>query len=209
MRNLIEMEEITDTEKILTILQDQTIPNRISEQIEEVVNRFGASDIEVKSQSDFNREIARLLQQVYQNGLLSNRAVSARTALSEALDLLEYYYDAQGSQGYDAAYLDAVSPYGKGFESVLRQLGEIIKQRELQRYINWLFASILDVTDWDSLKALVSGLIDKFKPFLPEDILKGNPARLIKYYRELIEMALSTDNLLERVTSASRNISDN
>ena len=200
------MEEITDIEKILAILQDQTIPNRISEQIEDVVNRFSASDTEVKSQNDFNREIARFLQQVYRGGLLTERAVSARTALSEALDLLEYYYDAQGSKGYDAAYLDAVSPYGKGFGFVLKQLGEIIKQRELQGYINWLFASIFDVTDWDSLKALVSGLIDKFKPFLPEDSLQGNPARFIRYYRELIEMALSTDNLLERVTSSSKYI---
>jgi hypothetical protein len=207
MRNLIKMEEITNIEKILAILQDQTIPNRISEQVEEILDRFTASDIEVKSPIDFNRELTRFLQQVYQGGLLAERAVSAGTALSEALDLLEYYYDAQGSQGYDAAYLDAVSPYGKGFESVLRQLAEIIKQRELQRYSNWLFSSTFDPTDWDNKRNLVIALIEKLKSYLPEDILQGNPARFIKYYRELIEMALSTENLLERVTSASKNIS--
>ena len=203
------MKEITDIEKMLAILQDQTIPNRISELIDDVIDRFNRSDIQVKSQSDFNRELTRFVQQVYQNGLLVNRAVSVMTALSEALDLLEYYYDAQGSQGYDAAYLDAISPYGKGFEFVLRQLAEIIKQRELQRYSNWLFSSTIDSTDWNEKRNLVYELIEKLKPFLPEDYLQGNPARFIKYYRELIEVALSTDNLLERVTSASKNISGN
>jgi hypothetical protein len=77
----------------------------------------------------------------------------------------------------------------------------------LQRYINWLFTSTIDPTDWNTKRNLVIELIETLKPFLPEDFLQGNPARFIKYYRELIEIALSTDNLLERVTSASKNIS--
>jgi hypothetical protein len=200
MRNLNKPKDIVDINELFAVLGNQEISNRISEQIEEAYNQFDGKNFEINSHSDFNKEIARFIQQIYQHGLLTPRLISSTVFFSEALDLLENYYESEGVRGYEAAYLDAVSTYGKGFEFVLRELAEIIKQRELQIYQNWVFSSLIDPTDWSSHKRIICSLIERFKPFLPEDILKGNPARFTKYYKEFIHMVFSTNNLLDRIS---------
>ena len=200
MRNLNKTKDVVDIDEVLAVLGNQEISNRISEQLEEALNQFDGKNFEIDSHSDFNKEIARFIQHIYKYGLLAPKMISLGNALSEVLDLLENYIDTVGMKGYESAYLDAVSTYGKGFEFVLREVAEIIKQRELQIYQNWVFSSLIDPTDWSSHKRIICSLIEGFKPFLPEDILKGNPARFVKYYRQFIDMVFSTNNLLDRIS---------
>lgn len=194
--------------EILAILEDQAHIQRISDRIEYARNSFNLMTSDVKSHSEFNQEISRFIQHVYSRGLLVSKVVSSKGALSEAINLLDQYYGNQGGDGYNEAYLDAVSTTGKGIEFVLQALAEIISQREIGRYINWLFASIIDPTDKETHEVTIEGIIKKFGSLLPEEIVTGNPVRFVKNYRDLIETIISTNNLLKQIETSSIIISN-
>jgi hypothetical protein len=142
-----------------------------------------------------------------QHGLSIPRTLTHRTALSEAVDLLDRYYEGGGIQGFDAALLDATDKNGKGPEFVLRQLSEVIKEREVRQYRNYQFLSLIDPTDRDTHRQIVERLIVEQGSLLSDDLKTGNPARFAKYYRDLLEMVISSEAFFTQIRNSSRSFS--
>jgi hypothetical protein len=191
--------------ELFTQLRGASVIRIIHERIDESRRHFKPELIEIKSYRDFNQQIAECIQHLYSDGLLVPRRVSLRTAMAEGLDLLEHHYEGNGGmQGYDAAYLDAVGSQGRGFEFVLSQLAESIRDREIIRYTNGQFSVLIDPSDWNTHKQIVEEIVEKYAAFLPDDIRFGNPDRFINYYRDLIEVILSSDQTIEQVGNSPK-----
>jgi len=190
---------MTKLEKILTVLQNDYTTNRISEQIDNALKNYNPKK-DIKTHNDFNNELSRFIQHLFLNGLPIPRNISLKKALSEAINLLEQYYECQGAIGYDAAYLEAVSPSGKGFNFVLTQLTETLKNIEISRYTNWLHAALINPSDWKTQRKIVEELINNYRRFLPNEIVNRKPIYFVKHYRDLIETIISSKNIIDKIS---------
>ncbi|MCX6827692.1 MAG: hypothetical protein NT002_00170 [candidate division Zixibacteria bacterium] len=192
-------------DELFAQLRGASVIRIIYERIDEARRHFKTGLLELKSYRDFNQHIAEFIQHLYSHGLLVPRMISLRAAMAEGLDLLERQYEGNGGiQGYDAAYLDAVSSQGRGFDFVLSQLAESIRDREIFRYTNGQFSLLIDPSDWNIHKRIVGEIVEKYAAFLPDDICNGSPDRFINYYRDLIEVILSSDQTIEQVRNSPK-----
>ena len=194
--------------EFLADLQDSEAALEISEKIDRALQSFQPGAVEIASHRELIDAIARLVEHLYQHGLSVPRTLTHRSALSEALDLLDRYYESGGILGLDAALLDATDTDGKGPEFVLRQLSEIIKEREVRQYLNYRYLSAIDPTDRDMHRWIVERLIVEQESLLPQDLKTGNPARFAKYYRDLLELVISSDTFFAQIRSSSKTFSN-
>jgi hypothetical protein len=210
MKNLIEKIKTFPLDELFTQLRGASVIRIIYERIDEARRHFKSGLIEIKSYRDFNQQIAECIQYLYSDGLLVPRKISLRAAMAEGLDLLERHYEgSDGMQGYNVAYLDSVGSQGRGFEFMLSQLAESIRDREIFRYTNGQFSLLIDPSDWNTHKQIVEEIVEKYAAFLPDDIRMGSPNRFIKYYRDLIEVILSSDQTIEQVRNSPKFIPGN
>jgi hypothetical protein len=192
-------------DELFAQLRGASVIRIIHERIDEARRHFKTGLMEIKSHRDFNQQTALFIQYLYSDGLLAPRRISLRAAMAEGLDLLERHYEGNGGmQGYDAAYLDAVDSQGRGFDFVLSQLAEGIRDREIFRYTNGQFSVLIDPSDWNTHKRIVEEIVEKYVAFLPDDICFGSPDRFINYYRDLIEVILSSDQTIEQVRNSPK-----
>jgi len=191
-------------DKLLAALQDTTVIAAISNKIDRALNTYKTESVEIKSYRDFNHQVAQLIIYLHNDGLLAPMTISPRSAMAEGVDLLEHVYENNGIRGYDGAYLDAIDGRGQGFEGVCLQLSEIIKEREITRYVNCRFFQIIDPSDKDLHQEIVDELIRKYAAIFPEDIRTGHSARFIKYHRDLLEMIINSNLAFEQIRNPSR-----
>lgn len=185
-------------DEVLAALEDPVRINRISDRMEDALQAFRVN--EISSHIEFNGELRRFACHIYRTGLPVPRVISPRTALSEAIALLDRHYG--GDNGYYEAYLDAIDKEGKGFDFVLRSLTEMIKEIEIERKVNWQFASTIDPCDREEHLRIVTEILARFGSYLPEGILSGNPARFVRNYRQLLEIIISTNSLIKGIESS-------
>jgi len=207
MKNSTERTPVKPLAQLLADLQDSEAVIEISEKIDRALQSFQPGSAGIASYREFNDAIAELVKHLYQYGLPFPRTMTPSSALSEGFDLLDRYYESDGILGFDAAFLDATDNKGRGLEFVIRQLTEIIKEREVRQYLNYRFLSVIDPTDRDTHRWIVERLIEEQGPLLPDDLRTGNPGRFAKYYRDLLEMVISSDVFFAQVKSSSKTFS--
>ncbi len=188
---------------ILDTLIKSEVPEQISGRIDATFESF-ILKYTVKSHQDFNRCLADFIQYFYKNGLLQAKSLCHKTALGEAIDLLELYYDSQDAIGYDAAYLDAVGNSGKGIGFVLQKIAEIIKTREIAQWQNSVFLSTIDPLDKNRHLEIVEVIIGKYGALFPDEIRSEKPVCFIDLYRELIIIIVSSEKQIRQIASPSR-----
>jgi hypothetical protein len=198
-----------DLEMIFQVLLISDVPEKISKRINETIDSFCAGGIDVSDHQTFNDCISRFIGQIYKNGLVFPKTLDSRTSLAEAISLIEQHYESQGASGYDAAYLDAVDKSGKGIEHVLRELADFIKSTEIAHWLNSFYLSNIDPIDKNRHLEIIIDLLKKYPLHLPDNIRKGNPARFIRYYRDLIELVVSSEKFSGQLVSSGRNIGPN
>jgi len=184
-------------ESILTILINSEIPNIISKKIEIATADFATSPTKIANYQEFNYQIAEYIRWIYREGLIVPIFLNDRQAFSEAISLLDGYYDSQGAIGYDAAYFDAIDESGKGIGFVRQEIAESIKAIELNRWVDSLFLTIIDPLDKQQRLELVKALLKKYADDLPENIQNGNPAQFANYYRQIIELVVSGERFAQ------------
>lgn len=161
----------------------------IADRISAAIASFPISISAVNTLAEFNDILAFFIQHLHGHRSESVWTPSRAEALSEAIELLEHYYESHGARGYEAAYLEAASGEGHGVGEVLTQLGEIIMQREIRRQQEWAFASVVNPSDWALHKEIAAQLMEKLDLF-PRANGKPNPAQFARQYRELMALVL-------------------
>ena len=154
------------------------------------------------SHSDFNRVIADFVSGIYQKGLRLPRHLSGQEALTEAVSLLEKYYQGIDSKGYDGALLDAAGNDQEGLGYVLSQLAESIKTVERDKYVRWVFADTIDQSDWEALRRIAATYLTKYRFFLSPELRNMDPAWLVDDFQDLILNLVSTKSLLRQISGA-------
>ena len=141
----LSSEKLLDT--IMDLLNEERMAREIDERIDLAVETFQVKVKVPLSHSDFNRVISGFVRNIYHKGLRLSRHLSNQEALTEAVSLLEKYYQGIDSMGYDGALLDARGNDQEGLEYVLSQLAESIKTVERKKYERWVFADTVDQLD--------------------------------------------------------------
>ena len=125
--------------------------------------------------------------------------MTTEQAQSEALLILEQGYQGTHAQGYDAAYLDASNPDIDGFESVLAQMTEIIISKEQSKHIRWFLTSLISSKDWHTRCLFAEILLDRWKSYLPPNILACSPAQLADKLPDLFKLFVSTNRVVNKI----------
>ena len=168
------------------LLNEERMARAIDERIDLAVETF---ELKVKvplSHSDFNRLIAGFVRGIYQKGLRLPRHLSDQEALTEAVSLLEKYYQSIQIRGYDGALLDAAGNNLEGLEYVLSQLEESIKAVEREKYMQWVFVDTVDQLDWEAHRRIAATYLVKYKDLLSPELRDMDPARLADHFQDLI-----------------------
>ena len=205
MKNLTRMTESRVLSKLVIELQDVSAISAITERIDRAFHSFGPTQLGILSHCDFIDTVARFMRHVYEHGLAMPSIITHSVALSEGLDLLDRFYESGEMRGLEAAYLDVYDADGRGVEFVLRQLAETVKEREVHRYRNSLFLMAIDPTEAEEHMRIVKSLAERYSHMLPTSLTGENPWRFAKYYRDLIEVVVSTEHFVTQMRNSSTN----
>lgn len=190
---------------IAELISEDTLAREVDEPIECSVAafKFKVASLPIDHKT-FHRAIAAFIQHVYESGLRLCRQLSDEKALSEAILLLNQSYENEDARGYDGALLDATGKGLGGLEMVLTKMAESIKAAERAKYIQWVFAVNLYCRNWKEKEDLVCAYLKQNKKYLPADLKKLNPARLVEYLTDLIANQMAGEALLCRASRAKR-----
>jgi hypothetical protein len=196
----LSSEKILDT--IMNLLNEERMTREIDEPIDLTVKAFQIKTDLPLSHSDFNRVITDFVRRIYQKGLRLPRHLSDQEALAEAVSLLENYYQGIDSRGYDDALLDATGNDQEGILYVLSQMADSIKAAEREKYVQWVFFSTIDQSDWEIRRRITATYMAKYRFFLSPEIKDMDPAWLVDHFQGLIFNLVSSQSLLEQVSGS-------
>jgi hypothetical protein len=196
----LSSEKILDT--IIDLLNGERMTREIDEPIDLTVKAFQIKTKLPLSHSDFNRVIADFVRRIYQNGLRLPRHLSDQEALAEAVSLLENHYQGINSRGYDDALLDAGGNGQEGLLYILSQLAETIKAIEREKYVQWVFFSTIDQSDWETRRRITATYLKKYRFFISPELKDLDPAWLVDHFEGLIFNLGSSQSLLKQVSGS-------
>lgn len=185
-------------------LDDSFIRSQFDEPIDEAARQFThKADCPITHRM-FHKVIAEFVVHIYCKGLNARWMASAEP-LGHTIDLLENHYNSTYGRGCIAAALDASDACQGGIDAVLNQLAEIIKNTERQKYINSVFAVNIDPTDWHLKCEIVGILLDEYKQFLPEHLLRCRPWELASLIPSIMYRYICSDLALQQIVSSPGN----
>ena len=183
----------------MDLLNEERVAREIDEPIDLTVKAFQIKTKLPLSHSDFNHVIAEFVRRIYQNGLRLPRHLSDQEALAEAVSLLENHYQGINSRGYDDALLDAGGNDQEGLLYVLSQLAETIKAIEREKYVQWVFFSTIDQSDWETRRRITATYLKRYGVFLSPELRDMDSAQLADHFQGLIINYLSTASLIRQI----------
>jgi hypothetical protein len=186
-------------DSVMDLLCEERIAREVDDPLDQAAGSF---QLEIKlplSHSEFNRVIAEFVRHLYLKGLRLSRDLSYEEAMSEAVFILERYYQGGYTSGYDGALLDGASTALEGIEFVLSRITASVKAIERQKYTHWVFVDKVDRLDWETRCRFVSTYLERFQDILPPQLREMDPARLVDHVHELIFNHISSDNFLKSV----------
>ena len=189
-------------DEIIELTKEDTIRNFIDEPIEKALTSF---NFELKGPVTYETFIhftGSFVRDLYGHIPWCLQASSQDQACAEAMHIMETGYQSSHARGFYAAFLDARNPLLNGLESVLSQLSEIVKARLRIKYTRWIYVNRIECTDWYTKCSMAEILIERWKPFLPSDILMCQPAQLADHIPDLIEILGSTDKIVSEILGA-------
>ena len=186
-------------DRMVSLLSEERILAEIDQPLDQAVQAFRLELRGPLSNSSFNEVVGEFIRHVYQMGLRLPRRLSKLEALTEAVFLLQRYYQGGYTEGYDGALLDAMDGNLEGLELVLSRVGESLKEIERNKYVNWVFADHVDRLDWEARRRLLIAYLDQYGDFLPAKLRELDPARLVDHFHALIINHVSSINLLKQV----------
>ena len=185
-------EQVLDA--ILEDLDESRIRTQIDEPIETVLHEFNDC-VERYAESRTAREVfSQFVQCVYRDGLRAPWKVADPNATT--LMLLENHYRGLQSEGYHAAVLDATGPAVGGMTFALTQLAEIIRTRERQEYVDTVFTRRIDPFNWRLQREIVEVLLERYRPWLPPQLLDCATWQLVDEIPAMVLHLLSSGSAM-------------
>jgi hypothetical protein len=188
-------------DNLIDLLADEQIEKKVEEPIDLAAQVFRLNIATPITHSEFNRVIAAFVRHIFQSRIQLPRHLSDREALSEAVFLLERYYQNEDVKGYDVALIDAIGRDTENLELVLSRLTEFIKMTERGKYVKWAFVDNYYILDWCKRQSIVSTFIKQNETWLPPELVELDPARHVNHFNELFLSHISTESSIRQVFS--------
>ena len=195
-------------EEVFEKTSEEYLQLRIDEPIEKATASFEFDRTAPVTHQTFTQVTRDFVRHVYQKALWGWQNMSAREALDEAVAILERGYPAAHGQGYYTAFLDASNPNLNGLEYILTQMARHITLMARARHIRWVCASRIELSDWPTRCRIAEILLQRWEPFLPENIRTCSPPQLANHLPELINVILSIDRTVSKMLEANIDFSD-
>jgi hypothetical protein len=186
-------------ESLTDLLSDDQIAKKVEEPVDLAAQIFRLNIATPITHSEFNRVLAAFVRHIFKSGIQLSRYLSYRQALSEAVFLLERYYQNEGAKGYDGAMIDATRGGIECLEMVLSRLVESIKLAERKKYVEWAFADNYSMLDWEDRQCIVSAFMKQNETLLPVELLELDPVRLVDHFHEIFIQHISTESLIRQI----------
>jgi len=181
-------------QQIVAMLDETHVSRLIDEPIDAAWEQFQCPADTPRSHRHFNSLLAAFVMHIYRRGLACPRRLSQAQARDEALALLEQGYEGGPGKRYEAAMLDASLG---GMPVVLTHLAQIIKDRQRQEYVRWVFTRQIDPIDWDLRCAVVRTLMSTWVDLVPPPPMIGclTPEEMADEIPQLLDIAMESDGL--------------
>lgn len=189
-------------ETITAKLDRSLIKSQFDEPIDEAAERFTHKAGCPISHKQFHKVITEFVVWVYDKGLSAPWKLSAEP-LGQVIELLEKHYSSTYGTGYTAAALDASKAGEGGIDAVLNQLAQIIKDIERSKHIKAIFAVSIDPTDWHLKCEIASVLLEQYRQFLPEHLLKCKPWELANEIPTIMYRYICSESALQQILSCT------
>jgi len=187
-------------ETITAKLDHSLIKSQFDEPIDEAARQFTHKTSYPVTHKAFHKVIAEFVIHIYDKGLNARWMLSGEP-LGQAISLLEKHYNSTYGRGYTAAAMDVSETQEGGIDVVLNQLTEIIKDIERVKHIKAVFIVNIDPTDWHLKCEIVSILLDEYKSFIPEHLLRCKPWELVNEIPTIMYRYICSESALQQVFS--------
>jgi len=188
-----------DINGVIELIGDEYQCCHIDESIQKAATEFKFDPNVLFDHEFFIRTMGNFVSHIYMHGLRVRQTMTIEQAQSEALFILEHHYHGAYAQGFYAAYLDASNPNTEGLESVLAQMTEIIILKERSKHVRWVLASRIISEDWHIKCLIAEILLDRWKSYLPPNILACSPAQLADNLPDLFNVFIATDRVVNKM----------
>jgi hypothetical protein len=185
-------------ETITAKLDHSLIKIQFDESIDEAARQFTHKAGCPISHKEFHKIITDFVMHIYDKGLNANWKLSAEP-LGQVIELLEKHYSSTYGTGYTAAVLDAAETQEGGIDAVLNQLAQIIKDTERSKHINAVFTVNIDPADWHLKCEIVNVILDDYRQFLPQHLLKCKPWELANEIPAIIYRYICSESALQEL----------
>ena len=195
-------------EEVFEKTSEEYLQLRIDEPIEKTATSFEFDRTAPVTHQTFNQVTRDFVRHVYQKALWGWQKMSAGEALDEAVAILERGYPAAPGQGYDTAFVDASNPNLNGLEYILTQMARHITLMEREKHIRWVCASRMELSDWPTRCLIAEILLQRWEPFLPENVRICSPVQFAHHLPGLINVGLSIDRTVSKMLEANIDFCD-
>lgn len=177
-------------------ISEEYLHIRIDEPIEKAAASFEFDREAPVTHQTFSQITRDFVRHIYGQGPWWWRKMSIPEAGAEALAILESGYQSPIGRGYDSAFLAASNQQYNGLEYVLTQMAGYISAMARARYIRWVLASQIELSDWPKRCLIAEILLKQWEPFLPSNLRACSPAQLSYCLPELIKVLLSANKMV-------------
>jgi hypothetical protein len=193
MTNSIEKPDATFIlDEVLHYLDETYLQQTIDIPIKMIVAEFDPNrDTEITFQSFLNT-IGAFVKKVYQLKIFCNQNLSDEQSQTEAVALLDRFYENTNNDGLMSAFLDTLDTELDGNDFILSRLANILIILARERYIKWIFASKIDSLDWSTKCNIARNIIIQNHRYLPADIIDCPPGILAGQLPDLLQATASS-----------------
>jgi hypothetical protein len=188
-------------EKISRLLDSEYIRQKIIEPIEKAAESFNIDTRASMTHKNFLKVIGDFVRHIYRYGLGFPKILTDSQACSEALSIIEDFYQSGKSVGYFAAFLDARNSEVFGIEQVIRQIAGHIMARERAKHIKWVFATKLFVLDWQTQVLVTQSILDHWKRVLPSNLADWPPSQMVHCLPQFFIALISVNSQIDKLAS--------
>lgn len=186
-------------EEVFEKTSEEYLKLRIDEPIEQAASKFEFDREAPVTNEIFNQITSDFVRHIYERGMRCRQELSVTEAGVETVAILEEGYQSSNGRGYYAAFLDASNPQLNGLECVLVQMADLIVMKARAKHIRGVCVSRMELADRPTRCLIAEMLMERWKPFLHQNIRGCSPEQFAYHLSELIYLGISTNRMVSKM----------